>query len=242
MAVALSSFIPRVRLNNARTLKTNLVAHWGLEEASGNRLDDFGNNTSTSNNSVGTAAGKIGQAAQFVAASSQYLSIADNAALSMGVGVRFSFALWVKLNTVSAVRTLLSKRAGGGNLEYWIRYSNSSNRFEFTVSPNGTSTTTVTANVFGAPSTATWYLIITKYDGTNISLSVNAGTPDTAAFSADVVDGSQTFRIGAGNNSEYMDGAVDEIALWKRALSAGEETVLYNGGSGLAYSNFGNSY
>src|SRR5690348_11404000 len=65
-------------------LTDSLVGYWKLDEASGSRADSAGANTLTDNNTVAGLAGLISNAGDFERDNSESLSIADNAALSMG--------------------------------------------------------------------------------------------------------------------------------------------------------------
>jgi len=214
------------------TLMTSLIAHWKLDETASATKGGFWKETLNT--------GK-GPASRFVAANSEYLSIADNSSLSMGSGVRFTFASWVYIDSFSgeASMTILSKyNSTTNNIEYRLIYDNApTNRFRLQVSPNGSSATSVSANTFGAASTGTWYLIIAQYDGTSIKISVNNGSFDTTAFSADVFDGTTPFEIGAidqgGSPIRFWNGRIMLVGLWKRALTSSELTLLYNNGKGL---------
>ncbi len=217
-------------------LTTSLESYWALGEASGNATDSVGTNTLTDNNSVGSAAGKIGNARSFAAASSQYLSHTDNASLSTG-DIDFTVAFWHKATTLNAGGYGLA----GTTREYIVHYDSS--RFKFYVSSNGALTASAVANNLGAPSTATWYYIVAWHDSVNnlIGISVNDGTADTASYSSGVFDSTSTFMLGRNaDGGNYADGLFDEFGFWKRVLTSGERTSLYNGGSGLAYPFSGN--
>jgi hypothetical protein len=234
MSVALASFIPRVRNPNTRTLKTNLVSHWSLEEASGSRADDFGSNTLTPTGAPGNATGKIGQAAQFVAASSQYLSIADNAALSMG-DIDFSVGAWVYLDSGTGNPAVLSKWGGGGAREYLL-YRNGA-AFQFYVSNDGSAITFIACPTVLV--TGQWYFVVAWHDSVanTINIQLDNGTVTSTAHSTGVFDGSSPFYIGR-EQTNYFSGRIDQAFVTKRVFTTQERTDLYNGGSGLAYSNW----
>lgn len=223
-------------------LKDNLVAHWSLEESSGSRADDFGSNTLTQNGGVGTAAGKIGQAAQFVAASSQYLSIADNAALSMG-DIDFTVGAWVYLDSTTNDRGIIGKYGGTLN-EYFLRFRFSNLLFEFFV-VSGATIASCPATTAGTPSTSQWYFVVAWHDSiaNTLNIQVNNGTVNTVAYSLGVNDSTGQFRVGdIPSLSRFMDGRIDQPFVSKRVLTTQERTSLYNGGSGLAYSQFSGTY
>ena len=223
------------------TILTNLVAYWKLDETSGSRADSAGTNTLTDNNTVTAAAGKIGNAGQFTAASSEYLDIADNAALSMG-NIDFTMWAWVYLDSEVSDRSIIGKWGSSGALaalEYELGYSSSSDRFRFRVADGIITLGSVSANNFGAITTATWYFVVGYHDaaGDVIGISVNDGAANTTAYSAGVLNGANRFALGrAGEfNGNYWNGRIDEVGVRKQLLTATERTSLYNNGNGLSY-------
>jgi hypothetical protein len=109
----------RVLLTSGGALRAplleSLVSFWEFEAAGNLGLDSFGTNHLTNVNSVSQAAGLIGNAGSFVSASSQYLSLADNAALSMGTGVWYFLAggwdganVWISRNNAGTVTSALA--------------------------------------------------------------------------------------------------------------------------------------
>lgn len=221
----------------ASPLLTGLVSYWKLEEASGTRFDAHGTNHLTDNNTVTQATGRVGNAAQFTGSNLEFLSIADNSSLSMGAGARFTLAAWVYLTSKGDTRNIIAKRAGVGDLEYYMRYNLASDRFNLEVSPDGfTPVTSVDANASGSPALNTWYFVVAGYDGSQLLIQVNNGTVNTQPYNSDVYDGGSLFQLGAWSGAnELWDGRIDEAGLWKRWLTAGERTQLYNGGAGLTY-------
>lgn len=235
--VFVSSLHPNGPPNNCDSVNdSSLKGYWKLDEASGNAIDAKGVNTLTDNNSVGTGVGKISTGRDFTGASSQFLSSADNAALSMG-DIDFTIGAWVRYaGTLGALQypAIMGKWVLATTKEYNLYLNGDSTRFEFSVSGDGTTSTTVTANTFGAPVNDTWYHVVAWHDATanTISISVNAGTPDSAAHTTGVVDSTSAFQIGAFDGAFFWTGQIDEAFLTKRVLTAGERTSLYNVGVG----------
>lgn len=187
-------------------------------------------------------------AAQFTAANSEYLSIADNAALSMG-DVAMDICGWVYADTLpSSGNTMgLVGKWASGNLEYLLFLDNTAGtiRFKFSVRNTANSTTTtVTASTFGTPSVSTFYFVHAYHDPTanTIGIQVNDGTADTAATSGGVRDSNAAFEIGRHTAGSYYNGRLDEIGIWKHAttrLTTAQTTWLYNSGTGRSYSELG---
>lgn len=215
-------------------LNTSLVAYYSLSDAN----DSAGANNLTNNGSTPFVSGKVGNCADFERGSSQYLSIADNAALSMG-DFDFTLVVGVNLESKPGFMGILSKWGTDGNREWYIGYNNTSDRFEFGVSSTGlqTNVVSVAANNLGSPSLATWYQIVAQHDSVNnlISIRVNNGTPNTASHSAGVANAAGAFNIGALNGGSLYDGLADEVLVSKYLLTSGEITDLYNGGSWRDY-------
>lgn len=219
-------------------LSDNLVAYWSLDEASGNAVDAHGSNDLTQNGTIASVAGKVGNARQLESANSEYFSLADNTDLSTG-DIDFTLAGWV--NMASLINQSFATKGGGTNGEYDLRFAaGGTQRFQFRFwgSAGFGNAGSVLADNAGGPSTSTWYFIVAWHDSTNneCGISVNDGTPDTAAVSTGVIDGTDAFALGAyAAFLEYANATLDEWGLWKRVLSSAEITELYNGGSGRDY-------
>ena len=216
-------------------LADNLIAYWKLEEASGTRNDSHSNALHlTDNNTVTQATGKQGNAADFEASNGEYLSRVDSATLSMG-DIDFTVLLWVNAESLGS-NYVIGQYGGAGARSWEIQHTGS--RFHFFVSNDGTVTNWVTANNLGAPSTATWYLIIAWHDAAanTINIQVNNGTVDSGGHTTGVFNSAEDFRIGTAEvGGPFWDGLIDEVAIWKRVLTSDERTQLYNGGSGMTY-------
>lgn len=219
----------------------NLVAHWKLDEASGSRADSIGANTLTDNNTVTSAAGKLGNAASFAAVNSEYLSIADNDALSMG-DIDITIACWMKATTLNDHAPLIWK--GDYDLittvEYGVWYDINVERFRFKISDGFFQTGVATADNVGKPSTGTWYYVVGWHDATanTVNIQVNNATAESTSYSSGGYDGLFAMEIGRQYSSftpVYFDGLIDSVSIWKRVLTAGERTSLYNSGAGLEY-------
>jgi hypothetical protein len=65
------------------------------------------------------------------------------------------------------------------------------------------------------------------------------GEEDTVTFNVDFTAGASSSVIGQGTTSSTSTtsfiGSIDEVGIWKRALTADEVTTLYNSGDGLTY-------
>lgn len=217
-------------------------AYWKLDEASGTRVDSGANGQDlTDNNTVTSATGKISDAGDFEFANSEYLSRADSPTLSLGIDTDFTIACWVYAESYSAFNSGifikdLATQGASLTTEYGLVMDNSTTGyFRFGVG-NGTTFQIVTASTMGFPSTATWYLIVAWHDSAadTISIQVNNGTVDSAAWAGGTQDAASAMNIGSmpANGALAWDGLIDETGFWKRVLTAGERTELYNSNNG----------
>lgn len=223
-------------------LTDSLISYWSLDEASGNALDAHGSNDLTDNNTVGSATGKINGARDFESSNSEYFARADNSDLSTG-DIDFTFACWVQLESKPGSRmTIAAKMADGtpaNNSEWGVFWSNTADRFQTIVSDGSSGFVALSANNFGAPSTAAWYFVVAWHDSSanTLNIQVNNGTVDSVSYSSGLINSTAAFHLGriTAADGQYWDGLIDEAGFWKRVLTSDERTSLYNSGNGLAY-------
>lgn len=225
-------------------LTDSLVSYWKLDEASGNAIDAHGTNDLTeTGGTIAATTGKINGCRDFEDIDTEYFEIADNADVSTG-DIDFTFAAWVNLESKGANRIIIGKDLNtSGNREYNLYFSDTADRFRFELFSATDSGTNLSADSLGSPSLATWYFIVAWYDATanTMNIQVNDGTVDSTSKATLQASGSAAFRIGARaypTIEDYWDGLIDEVGFWKRVLTSGERTQLYNSGSGLSYDNF----
>lgn len=219
------------------TLPVDLYAFWSLEEESGNRVDATGNgHTLTDNGTVTSNPGKVGTAAQFTLGEQERLTRTDANFPSFG-DIDFTIAGWAFLDTVGATQPLVSKFASSPQREWMLYYLSGTNRFQWRVTGDGSTQTTLNANSLGAPVVSTWYFIVCWHDAAadTISIQVNNGTADSTAHTAGVFNSTADFMLGAHGAFEYFQGRLDQWGVWKRVLTAAERTYLYNSGAGRSY-------
>lgn len=221
-------------------LTDNLISYWKLDEVSGTRIDSVvaSANDLTDNNTVTQAVGKLTNAGQFTSANSEYLSRASNSLLQAG-DIDFTIQAWVYGDTFISVPMLVTKDNDATNREYALFYDTSAARFAFGVYTSGGTLRQVTATAFGAASINTWYHLIAWHDAAadTVNIAVNDTTPASAATTAALqAAGAAEFRISSRQrDARYWNGRIDAVGFWKRVLTSGERTQLYNAGNGFEY-------
>ena len=196
-----------------------LVAAYGFEETSGPAVTDSSglNNAGTIiNNAARTAAGKIGRAIDFDGVN-DYVSVADANSLDLTTGM--TLEAWVQLDTVSPWRTAIFKEKPG-SVVYDLYATNASN------SPQGEARFGSAMVQTPAPPALTagvWTHLAVTYDGAALRVYRNGTQAASIARTGAIQTSTGALRIG-GNLiwGEYLDGRIDEVRIYNRALSAGE--------------------
>lgn len=234
-------YTPILSDNLQSALAAGVIDHWSFEEAgTGNRTGEKGN-VLTATGTISATTGKVGSCVDLERANTEYFSRTHDGTFSTG-DISFSVSFWALLRTgwgaSNGYAVIKGGTAGGIDTEYAIMV-NTSNKARFfaydttsTVAWDFTSTATLSEN--------TWYHIVATHNSvTNVaSLYVNNGTPDTATSVPPPHTRTSGLQIGRINSGAYWDGSIDELTFFNYALSAADVATLYNGGSGLAYSNF----
>jgi hypothetical protein len=214
-------------------IKDQLISYWDMDEASGNAVDQHGSNDLTDTNTVGADGGMR----DFEADNAEYFTINDNAGLSTGTGVSWTFAAWVRPETVTGFPMIGMKGWGDAGEREWVLYlSGPLPTFEW---DNGSITGALSSS-FGNLSTATLYFVVCGYDSASgayfMSVNANAADEDDAEAVGGSRNGAGPFVIGASPlQTVYWDGRIGPSGFWKRALTGAEITELYNSGTPLKY-------
>lgn len=236
-------------------LLNNLVAYWALDEAAGanDALDAHSNGlTMTQVSSPGSASGVVYASARTFDGSADYFTRPYEAATNVGSG-DFTLAAWFYLSNATGNRSIVDHRgnvpgAGAyGFRGYLLAPQNTSNAIRFFVDYEVEGGYPVLVDSAGVTSSA-WHLAIAWRASNTIYISIDNATAVSAACTGNF-DCGGPFVVGYKSTTfttsiTYLDGRVGPLALWKSATGAGgaltaaQRTALYNGGAGLAYTQF----
>lgn len=223
---------------------TSLISHWKLNEESGDRADAHGAHTLTDHNTVLFGTGILGNAADLEAANTERLSKGVHADFGLGADEDYTWAVWVKMESKPGNDMFIlhgaSSPGADDDILFAVRWEDVGDRFEFMIG-DGTNSGIEAADNLGAPSLATWYLIIAWHDKTanTINIQVNDGTVDSSAWANGTnanATGSVEFGWHSWAGTQLWDGLFDSMSYWRgRVLSSAERTELYNLGAGIDY-------
>ncbi len=194
-----------------------LVAAYSFDEGTGSTVGDAsGNgNSGTISQAVWTATGKFGQALSFNGSTSK-VTVNDAASLRLTTGM--TLEAWVSPTTVTNVwRDVVYK----GNDNYYLMGSTVSNRQAAGGAIfSGTSTTVYSPTALTA---GTWSHLAVTYDGAMFRLYVNGTQVATVAQTGNLTTSANPLQIGGDNIwGQYFHGLIDEVRVYKAALSAAQ--------------------
>lgn len=222
------------------TLVNGLAAYWKLDEASGTafRADVLGlHDLHPTGSLVAANPSLINNGVNF-ASSGAYLTNADDATLGMGSGVSFTLQAWIKFpDSHDSGYVGKWKNSDTSKQDYIIQIGPTFGYVEFSVYNLAGSRVdlvgNITPHVFSG-----WVQIIAGYDDSlqQTFMQLNNGVR-IVANCVGVRRTAANFTVGEfdGGGSSTASGNLDEVGLWRRALTLAEVAKLYNGGSGNAY-------
>lgn len=223
-------------------LMTNLIAYYKMEESvTQTRVDQVNAlNLTDGASNLGSDPNGINGTCAYANGSSCQLTHADDPLFQVGGNQDFTFQVWINVVGASlGTQCLINK--GSFDLthdEYIVYLSSSAPKFSV-----GNGTTSQSATWGSTISDSSWHQIIAWYDhiAQTVNISVDNGTPVSQSWTG----GTQTTtgkQFVAFDNSDiggfHYTRKMDEVGFWKRVLTSSERTALWNGGAGLAFSNF----
>jgi hypothetical protein len=214
--------------SSSSPLLTDLAAYWKLDDLTWS--DSIGSNNLTNNSSVTVGTPKVGAGSAEFDGSGQSLNVSAANAYE-----NISFSAWFYAANTSLIHVIFNQYSSStSGFGVWI------NSDELAIYDDIDGLDVVRYNT--AVSVNTWYHVVCTIDGNNSNEQqlwlngslVGSGATSTLGFSS--VGGE--FVLGARRTSDSVwpfDGRIDEVGIWKRLLTSGEISDLYNGGSGLSY-------
>ncbi len=213
----------------ASPLLTDLVSYYKLEDVN----DSHGANSLTNTNAVTFTAGKLNNAGTFASASSQKLTKTSAVGLSMNSAG--SISCWVKRN--GAAGTLAGMvEVGTSGVESMGLAINATQ--VYLLGYHASSLTTLIIET-GALANATWthYVATWATGANNTKLYKNGAVDGTATLVVPTLTANITLGYFAAGPT-YLNGQLDEVGLWNRALTLAEVQQLYGSGTPPGYPTF----
>ncbi|MDP6587555.1 MAG: fibronectin type III domain-containing protein, partial [Anaerolineales bacterium] len=214
---------------------TETYTHTGLTNGtkyyySISSVDNSGNESSKTSDVNATPVLPGGGNALSFDGTDDYVKISDNAILDQPQ--KLTLSVWVKENKLSGHSVNYPSVFGGGHGGEWrLQYNQQTGKYDFGVK----SGTWYDASV---DATTNWQHLVGVYDRMAGKVSLyNNGTlanEITNVPNSNLDTPSLMWAIGGrGDGSSFNDCLIDEVAIWKDALTAAEITALYNSGTAL---------
>lgn len=140
-------------------------------------------------------------------------------------GSALSFEGWIKPSSFKSASPYISSIMGtevSDSNSAFLRLGDAglaNNKLQFVVSINNVQQKLASATALNAN---TWYHVAATYDGANMKIYIN-GTLDATKAQTGSVNSTGAFNVGyLYNTSRNFNGKIDEVRVWKRALSQTE--------------------
>ena len=220
----------------AAVCNTESVQAFGAESAFSSNVALYqldGNADDTTTNYDGTATnvtystGQFGQAAVFNGSSS-YVSISATNTTPLDLSQEnYSISAWVKFDTFSGDRAIISKWGGSASLRsilWWV--SNGSIKFI-----EGGSADSIHSSTATLSSTGTWYHLVYIRSASESKIFINNSLDSTFARTQTIRQGgTEPYYLGSQSAGGFknLDGDIDQVRIFDRAITPEEVSILYN--------------
>ncbi len=223
-----------------------LVGHWNMDESKWDGTTDevrdlSGNdNHGTATGAVNVYPGRNDKAGKFDGVNDD-VQVPDDATLDL---TRWTVSTWVYFEDFNSnYMRIIDKRRDGYN-DYYVNYKifakNIDNEINHGFAIGGSSTSNQATLAMDDIEAKTWYLVVGRYDGTEIMLDVigdgvhlsdrtsESGTPYTT--------GSQALSMGIKNTGagreDFFKGKMDDVRVYDHAFSDQQVLALFTEGEG----------
>ncbi len=222
-------------------LQDDIIAYWKMDGSSSDATGS-GHNGSDTGITYSSSNGVINNGAGFSPGSNSKITITDTSALKpMG---DFTVNFWLKTSAVNnpAFFSSYSQNTNAAG----IRFNLDSGKILF-LSGRNTGLTKGTDYEYiqsaSSPNDGNWHMWTGVYNGSQLLLYKDGNSTPDASISWAYSPGyaaSNYIRIGQASFdgtdiADTLNGSIDDVGFWGRALSTSEIANLYNSGSGLQY-------
>jgi hypothetical protein len=149
----------------------------------------------------------------------------------------YTIEAWIKAGTQASYANIVHREEGNSKIAFRIDAPSTTNANKLVLEYRGT-TGSVSKTIVGPVITDNaWHHIVVTDDRTNVIMYVDGVQVATNTSNTAAAFVSSTWRIGAygtGSANENYAGSVDEVALWKSALTATQVQNHYNAGLGIS--------
>lgn len=206
----------------------NIVSYYNFEEASGDLDDKKGSNDGTVSGATREQTGIIDYGYSFI--TNDYVDLGTT--FSSVFDGNFSISFWCKRGSTGdhvIMGNYDASYPGIFNLEF--RNSNKLTVYWY----NGTNASSDVSSATITDTSNFKHYVITR-DGSTLKIYIDGSLDSTHTTNTnDWTNNNMHFGADARQSTRNLNGTLDEIGIWDKALSSSEVSSLYNSGDGFAY-------
>jgi concanavalin A-like lectin/glucanase superfamily protein len=207
----------------------NLVGYWNFDEGTGVIAVDssgHGNNGSLQGGAT-WGPGKVGSHCLALNAAGAFVDI-PNAVVD--TRMPYSVSAWVNLTTAAGNQAVVSIDGNSDSAFFFKQHSAGFFTLEVRASDTASAPVAASAPASTQTAAATWYYFTGVFDGSRIYLYVGGALNGSGIFTTPWTgNGHTSFGRSKfmGQYGDYVTGAIDEVRIYSRALTAPEVQALY---------------
>ena len=203
---------------------SGLVGWWNFDEGSGTTAADSSGNNNTGtliNSPTWTTSGRI-NGALTLNGTNQYVDVPYSSSIDL-TGTNLTIAAWVNISAVNGDYQAIF----GKDFQYRLLLGANLSSFLFQIN----SSTNAFSNTFAALTFRTWHHVAVTYNGTTVNFYLDGQNVGSVAMTQSITS-TGVYDAGIGNSFTsyyFLEGSIDDVRVYNRALSAKEVWQLYNG-------------
>ncbi len=211
-----------------------LISYWPLDETAGNIAADVtGGRDGIKHGGAVWQSGKVGGCIN--TKGSGYITITEHADFRPSVAT--SMQAWVNINNLAMWHGIAGNIQDNGSNESGYCMYTSGSGVDWYVAVNGRFQTVSSSVTAGQ-----WTHFVGTFDGNTVRLYKNGQLADSTAASGSINWSFMPLEFNIGryhddNETYLLNARIDEVAVWDRALTQEDVTLLYNGGAGNRVDN-----
>ena len=212
-----------------------IIAHWPLDETAGSTADDIQgtfDGTLVGGPAWLPAGGTIDGALAFDGSDDRV----DVGAPDVSGGPGMTIAMWTRVDGFAFADGRFISKANGvqDNDHWWMLSTINQTGLRFRLKVDGTTNTLATGT--GQFATGEWFHLAATYDGSQMRIYKNGvevgSLPVSGTVSTNAAVAAALGNQPAGVEGRPLQGALDDVRLYTRALTEAELIALAGGGSG----------
>lgn len=213
---------------------SGIIAWWPMDETSGTNVADIvGNNPGVHVNGPAPAVGQVDGALRFDGVN-DYVGIGDSDLWAFGSN-DFTIDLWANFDTPGGGSIghpgdiFIGSDEGPGTQNKWF-FALGGGVLNFHINGPGTGSFFLVQAPF-SPNVGQWYHLAVTRNGNTYMIFVDGIPVGSEVNTVAIPNANAPLTIGQAEELGFMNGLLDEVTIYNRALTQGELQAIFNAGS-----------